>query len=151
MSSTQFQDSFGPNPIFLSLFGLYKVMNICVYYCIFFVFYSLFLPVSQFHINCQLWPPWTISVTHYLCITCSIKQKPWILFSFKKTKSVNIIKTPYIQPNRIVLRNHDDAWFPKLLPWKLKIKLPHQQQFRRFHAHIWIFDWWRVIALRTFF
>ena len=39
-----------------TLFG-YKVMNTCVVYFLmyFYVFYSLFLPVSQFHI-CWLWP-----------------------------------------------------------------------------------------------
>ena len=44
-----------------TLFG-YKVMNICVLYFLMYfrVFYSLFLPVSQFHI-CRHWPPWSIS------------------------------------------------------------------------------------------
>ena len=68
--STQFQDQFGPNPIFLP-YSVTKLLNICVVYFLmyFYVFYSLFSPVSEFHI-CQLWPSWTIS-TQLLnsCIT----------------------------------------------------------------------------------
>ena len=40
----------------------YKVMYICVYFCMYIsqILYSLFWPVSQFNI-CRLWIPWTIS------------------------------------------------------------------------------------------
>ena len=58
----------------------YKVMNICVIYFLmyFFVFYTLFLPVSQFHI-CRLWPPWSIS-SHVWCYACTV----WLVFVLMK-------------------------------------------------------------------
>ena len=60
--STQCQNLFGPNPIFLP-YGSNKVMNICVL-SIFLSISLFFTPYFCLYLNfkfCRLWPPWTIS------------------------------------------------------------------------------------------
>ena len=61
----------------MNIFNVYFLMY-------FFIFYSLFLPVSQIYI-CQLWPPWTMSHNilylnkcHHKCHHISLLTLKWL-------------------------------------------------------------------------
>ena len=90
--STQFQNSCGPNPIFLPctnpIFLPYSVIKLwifglSIFLCISLFFYPLILPVSQFHI-CKLWPPLTVA------ISCHIWFPQWLTKLYWKSTCMSL-------------------------------------------------------------